>query len=254
MPILSPPAITIQQVELREILPLRAFFLEENPVQIRYDSCHQRGWSTLYGIYNSQKILVGYGAVKGRDELADRDAVFEFYLVSTYHKWSEAIFQKLLERTVVTYVESQTNETLLTALLYRNCRESYADTILFADQRSTSHVLPDVTFRKRRPEDDVFGLAPKDAGDYVLERSGLIVATGGYLTHYNPPFADLYMETHPDFRNRGFASYLLQEVKKECYAASYTPAARCNLDNSASRSTLLKAGFRICGFMLVGRL
>ena len=33
----------------------------------------------------------------------------------------------------------------------------------------------------------------RDEGDWVLVREGEVVATGGFLTHYNEPFADLYM-------------------------------------------------------------
>lgn len=250
---LIPPPIQIKECTLREIRPLRAFFLRENPVQIRYDACHERNWSTPYAI-TEQGQIVGYGAVKGKDELVDRDAIFEYYLLPTHRKWSAAIFEKLLAFTGVSYVEAQSNEPFLTALLYEYCHDIYADVILFAEDRTTRHVLPDVIFRRYHPEDDVFGKPAGDVGDFVLEKNGIIVATGGFLTHYNPPFADLYMETHPEFRNRGFSSYLLQEVKKECRAAGYTPAARCNLTNKASRNTLLKAGFRICGFMLAGEL
>lgn len=248
-----PPNISIKKSSLRGILPIRAFFLRENQIQIRYDACHERNWSTSYTISDRGQI-VGYGTVKGKEELADRDAIFEFYLLPIYRKWSAPIFEYLLAFTGVDYVEAQSNEPFLTALLYEYCQDIYADVILFAEDRSTKHVLPGVTFRQYRPGDDVFGKSAKEAGEFVLEKDGIIVATGGFLTHYNLPFADLYMETHPDFRNRGFSSYLLQELKKECYAAGYKPAARCNLKNKASQNTLLKAGFRICGFMLTGRL
>ena len=76
---------------------------------------------------------------------------------------------------------------------------------------------------------------------------------GDVLLHYNRPFADLYMEVRPDSRRKGYGSFLLQEVKKACYLASRVPAARCGIGNHASRPTLLKAGMRLCGFMLKGQ-
>jgi RimJ/RimL family protein N-acetyltransferase len=91
-------------------------------------------------------------------------------------------------------------------------------------------------------------------GDYVLEVQGEIVATGGFMTHYNPPFGDLYMEVRPDCRGRGYASFILQEIKKACYAAGRVPAARCPIGNKASRAALLKAGMKVCGFMLLGHV
>ena len=89
------------------------------------------------------------------------------------------------------------------------------------------------------------------AGEYVLERKGEVAATGG---HYNKPFADLYMEVKKNSRRIGLGSYLLQELKKECYLSGRIPAARCNIENMASKATLIKAGLRICGFMLTGRV
>ncbi len=40
---------------------------------------------------------------------------------------------------------------------------------------------------------------------------------------------DLYTEDREDCCGRGFGSFLLQELKKECYLAGRVPAARCDL-------------------------
>jgi GNAT superfamily N-acetyltransferase len=88
--------------------------------------------------------------------------------------------------------------------------------------------------------------------DQIL--NGEVVATGGFLLLYNKPFADLYMEVREDCRRRGIASFLMQELKKECYLAGRVPAARCELRNVASRAALLKAGFCVCGFVLMGEI
>ena len=89
---------------------------------------------------------------------------------------------------------------------------------------------------------------------YVLEFNNEVVATGGFLLHYNMPFADLYMEVREDCRRKGFGSFLIQEIKKQCYLAGRVPAARTGLDNIASKATLIKAGFKIAGFMLSGTI
>jgi GNAT superfamily N-acetyltransferase len=47
------------------------------------------------------------------------------------------------------------------------------------------------------------------------------------MLHYNVPFADLYMEVRPDCRKRGYGTFILQEVQKECYLAGRVSAARC---------------------------
>jgi GNAT superfamily N-acetyltransferase len=91
-------------------------------------------------------------------------------------------------------------------------------------------------------------------GNYVVELDGEIVATGGFFLHYNRPFADLYIEVRQDRRRRGIASYLLQELKRECYLAGRVPAARCDIRNVASRAALINAGLKVCGFMLLGKV
>ena len=81
-----------------------------------------------------------------------------------------------------------------------------------------------------------------------------MVATGGALTHYNPPYADLYMEVRPDVRRRGFGALVLQAAKEDCYARGLVPAARTGVTNLASQATLRRAGLRECGFVLAGRV
>jgi len=51
----------------------------------------------------------------------------------------------------------------------------------------------------------------------------------------------------------GLGSFLVQELKRECYLAGRVPAARTDLRNTASRRTPCKAGLRACGFMMTGK-
>lgn len=89
---------------------------------------------------------------------------------------------------------------------------------------------------------------------FVLEINKQVVATGGFLLHYNMPFADLYMEVEESYRKKGLGSFLIQELKRQCYLAGRVPAARTGLDNIASQATLTKAGLKIAGFMLLGHV
>lgn len=102
--------------------------------------------------------------------------------------------------------------------------------------------------------DTIFEHKAEPVGDYVLELNGEVVATGGFLLHYNMPFADLYMEVREDCRKKGFGSFLIQEIKKQCYLAARVPAARTGIENVASKATLLKAGLKISGHMLLGEI
>lgn len=239
---------------LAAILPLRALFLQENNVQIRYNACHERGWSDAY-LLTLDGAAVGYGAVKGLHELTDRDAVFEFYVAPPFRKMAGAFFTELLAASKARFIECQSNERLLTAMLYEFAENIHADVVLFLDDQPTGLAHPSAVFRRRGAGDiSIFEHNLEPVGDYVLEQDGEVVATGGFLLHYNPPFADLYMEVRADCRRQGLGSFLLQELKKACYLSGRTPAARCNLQNTASRAALLKAGFAAAGFMLTGHL
>lgn len=62
-----------------------------------------------------------------------------------------------------------------------------------------------IVVRPRREDDEVFSHTVEPVGDYVALSGGEVVANGGFLRHYNPPFADVFMEFRPDWRHRELA-------------------------------------------------
>jgi GNAT superfamily N-acetyltransferase len=124
--------------------------------------------------------------------------------------------------------------------------------VLFKAGAESHLTFDDVIFRRKLDTDRLFDHQSEPEGDFVLEKKGEIVASGGFLLHYNKPFADLYMEVQADHRKKGYGSFLIQEVKKVCYLAGRVPAARCNISNPASKATLLKGGMEIAGYVLTG--
>lgn len=251
--ILNQMPINILKTPLEEILPLRNLFLQENNFQIRYNACHERGWTDSYIIKDSDE-KIGYASVKGNENRSDRDTVFEFYVIPSCRNLSSIVFKELLNISGATFIECQSNDLLLTSLLYQYGRNINSDVILFEAGAKTYLAVDEIIFRKRSDNDVCFEHIAEPLGDYVLELNKDIVATGGFLLHYNMPFADLYMEVKEEHRRKGFGSFLLQEVKTQCYLSGRVPAARCNIENTNSKATLLKAGFRIAGFMLLGAL
>lgn len=241
------------KTDLAEILKFRNLFLQENNFQIRYNAYHERGWTDSYIVtFNEEKI--GYGAIKGNENLGDRDTVFEFYILPPFRYLLPTAFLELLRSSGAVFIESQSNHLVLTSLLYHYGQNINSDTILFEENTTTNLRIERVIFRKRLEEDSVFEHTAEPVGDYVLELDKEVVATGGFLLHYNPPFADLYMEVNEEYRRKGLGSFLIQELKKQCYLSGRVPAARCSIDNVASKSTLMKAGLRIAGFMLLGKV
>jgi GNAT superfamily N-acetyltransferase len=242
----------IAKTDVARIQPLRALFLQEANRQIRYNACHERGWTDTYLLINGD-VEIGYGSIKGQ-RIPDRDTVFEFYVIPPFRRHASALFRELLSASNASHIECQSNDLMLSAMLFEFGQNINADVALFEHHTTTRHVLPGALVRPRREDDRPFEHAAEPVGDYVLELDGQIVATGGFLLHYNKPFADVYMEVEEQHRGRGVGCFLVQEIIRQCYLGGRVPAARCSLQNVASRATLEKAGLRICGFMLLGHV
>jgi hypothetical protein len=245
--------IQVRKIVLQEIQPLRRLFLQENNFQIRYDSCHGRGWSESY-IIEHGGIRIGYGSVKGKDKIEDRDAIFEFYIIPAYRNLAPRAFEEFLKVSDVSFIECQTNDSFLASFAYTYGTHLSSDTILFSDNRVT-HLKPaEAIFRSGAQDDIIFEHRAEPPGNFVVEWHGQVVATGGFFLHYNMPFADIYMEVREDCRRNGFGSFLVQEVKVQCYLAGRVPAARTGSNNLASKATLLKAGLAVSGHILLARV
>jgi len=226
---------------------LRALFLQELNAQVRYDAAHTRRGATHYLIRQDDRE-VGYGAVK--DTETGRGTVFEFYVIPVLRDEAHDALRELIRASNADALECQTNDRFYASLVQGLSETVTSDTILFGSGPTRPQLAGDGVFRRRRRADDVFQHEVEPVGDFVIDVRGEVVATGGFLLHYNPPFADLFMEVRADARRRGYGSRLIQQLIGECYLAGRVPAARCNLKNVASRATLLKGGMIECGRML----
>ena len=240
----------VKKVELKQVQGLRLLFLHEANLQFISNAYHERKWSDLYS-FEMEGSLIGYGAICG-SERTNRDTIFEFYVLPIYRKLSREIFAEFIRKSRAKYVECQTNDKLIHQMLLEFTTKVETEVILFADHEVTEWKPAGVIVRQRQATDEIFEHKVEPQGDYVVILGDEIVATGGYLTHYNFPYADLYMEVKEPHRLKGYGSYIIQEVKKYCYLAGRVPAARCGIDNVGSRSTLIKAGMKICGYEVKG--
>jgi hypothetical protein len=235
--------IAVSRVEVNEIMPLRELYQQEMNCQITHDSFPRRGFSDAYLLQVGGRIA-GYGTVANRH---DPDTVDEFYLLPDYRAAAHSAFRQFVEVSQATKIRAQTNDRLMLLMLYDYGTNITSDTILFSDAFTTHLTCPNSVLRKR-------GSSSTGEGDWILESDGVPVATGGALFHYNPPYGDLYMEVREGYRQRGFGSYLVQELKRICYEMGKIPAARCGVSNIASRRTMEKAGLLPCGRILVGEV
>lgn len=251
----SSSRIQVAAVPLEAILSMREEYRREMACQIVHDSWHARGFTTSYLLHLNGEA-VGYGSVGGapRDP---KETIKEFYLLPQFRGSALPLFRQLIATSGARTIEAQTNDPLLLLMLFDCAVEVSSPTILFADSLTTKHAPPGVAFRPLTDAErqHAFPHTHEPVGEYGLECDGLVVATGGLTFHYNPPYADLYMEVAAPHQRRGFGSYLLQELKRVvCYDMARIPAARCHETNLASRLTLQRAGMFPCGRILQGTI
>jgi GNAT superfamily N-acetyltransferase len=245
----------VTPVPLEAILSLRDEYRRLMNCQIVHDSWHRRGFTQSY-LLTVDAETAGYGAVGGPPREA-RDIAKEFYLRPPFRELALPLFQQLVAVSGAKRIETQTNDVLM-SLMFIDCATDWtSETILFSDQLTTNLSAPaGVTFRALSESDQAgtFEHKIEPVGNWGLEFEGRIVATGGLLFHYNPPYGDIHMEVDELYRRSGFGSYLVQEVKRECYASGHLPGARCYYKNIGSRGALQRAGMLPCGRILQGRL
>jgi GNAT superfamily N-acetyltransferase len=245
-------SIDVALVPPDEVRRWRDLYRREMGCQIVHDSWHERGWTDSYQL-RLQGQVVGYGlagGVRGQS----KDIITEFYVLPVHRAAALPLFRRLLDVSQATSLEAQTNDLLLTLMVYDCAGRIDSETILFHDAWTTSMTVPGATFRRTTDADRerVFPHTSEPPGDWVIEVGGEVAATGGILFHYNVPYGDIYMEVAEPCQRRGYGSYLVQELKRTCYEMGRVPAARCQAANMASRATLQKAGLLPCARMLRG--
>jgi GNAT superfamily N-acetyltransferase len=224
--------------------------------QIVHDSIHRRdGWTMTYALMLNG-TAAGYGSMAVAGPWKDKPTVFEFYVLPPHRGRAFDLFEALLAASGARFMEIQSNDVLLAAMLHTYARDIWSEKIVFHDGLTTTlppngAVLHSVTSdaEARRC------IAERQGGpEWLLEVDGAPAAKGGILFHYNQPYGDLYMEVAEPFRHRGLGSYLVQELKRVAYELGAIPCARCSPENVASRKTLQKAGFVPCAHILNGSI
>jgi L-amino acid N-acyltransferase YncA len=235
--------LSSQAVSIADICLWRDLYRQEMNCQIIHDSLHRReGWTQPY-LLELDGAAAGYGSIVLAGPWKGTRTVFEFYAAPKHRSQLLDLFDTFLAASAATAINAQTNDALLSVMLYAYGRDIKSEKIVFQDKLTTNHILEGVTLRRRESEED-----------WVLEAEGEAAGKGGILYHYNRPYGDIFMEVAAPFRRRGFGCYIVQELKRVCYEQGSIPCARCDTQNLASRKTLQKAGFVPCAHILTGTL
>lgn len=237
--------IQIKPVSAAETLPLRARLREESNCQIVHDSIHQRaGWTTSH-LLECGGDAVGFGSVAIGGPWKEKPTVFEFYLLPGLRSRAFECFEVFLAGSGARFFDVQSSDTLLTVMLHAYGRDIASEKIVFRDGFTTALPANGAVLRRITPEEEIQACLEERAGggEWALEVDGQAAGHGGVLFHYNRPYGDIFMDVAEPYRRRGLGSYLVQELKRACYALGAIPGARCNPTNLGSRQTLQRAGF-----------
>jgi GNAT superfamily N-acetyltransferase len=249
-------AVTAAISSTADVQPLRERYRQEMNCQIVHDSIHRRhGWTTTYRLGVNGETA-GFGSIAINGPWKDKPTIFELYILPEHRSRAFALFEAFLEVSGARFMEVQSSDALLAAMLYTYARDIRSEAIVFHDRVTTTLPSMGAVLQCSMPDRRIrHCIEARDGGpEWRLEFKGEAVATGGILFHYNRPYGDIYMDVTEPHRRRGFGSYLVQELKRAAYALECIPAARCNPDNVASRKTLQKAGFVPCAHILDGTI
>jgi len=253
----------IETTTVDRVADLRFLYARELDDIILYEREIQQGQTRIYGMRGGG-VLVGYGVLHGEGE--DRSKIVEFFLLPQYRCHTAVAFDHFTSVTEATGVLARTNDTGLVLLLHERTRNIAASHYCFRDAERTHHPVSGARYRGIT-QDDLelltpimttsqawpFELSDRKALDTwiasnegrVLEDEEGIAGIGAILRGYNRPFANIGMVVMKRARRRGYATYLIEELKRETYALGKIPRADCAHWNTASRSTLLRAGFLV---------
>lgn len=249
-------SLKVELVPPVEVMALRREHRDEVNAQIVHDQISQReGWTRTYRLKRDGKA-VGFGSVAIAGPWKDRPTLFEFFLRTEERTRAFAWFEEFLQVCHATHLEIQTNEQLLTTLALTYGRNLETEAVVFRHGEDTQIPSNGARLSQVTSGEEVQKAIQqrRGGGEWLLKLGDQVVGKGGVLFHYNPPYGDLHMEIAEPFRRRGWGSYLLQEITRECRRLGVAPAARCNVKNVPSRRTLQRAGFIPCALILAGAL
>lgn len=249
-------SIAARVCEVREIEPLREKYVKEMNCQVVYDSIHTRpGWTQEYAL-EADGVCAGYGSMAVGGPWLETHSIYEFYVQPERRTQAFQLFDSFATACAAKRIEMQSNARLLSVMLHTFAANIRGVAIVFEAGIDTSLKPSGAGFRATTPQDaeELVRAELDQNAKWVVTRNGEIAGEGGILYHYNPPFGDIYMNVAPRFRRRGLGAFLVQELKAVCRAEGTIPAARCSVDNVASRKTLQRAGMVPYSNLLVGDL
>lgn len=233
---------TTQTGTYQEIESLRTTFIDAMNCQFVRTSIIPRRLADVY-TFKANQELIGYAGIWNK---YTPGRIMEFYLIPEWQSNAEEFIQELVEVSGASSIETQTNVPFMNDVFEKVASNKKHENYLFDFDRDYALENGNARLRIRSSSD----IGPE--GDWVLEKDKKVVGAGGITFHYNPPFADIYMEVSEPERRKGIGSFIVQELCRVCILMNKKPSARCDYENELSRKTLIRGGMKVCGEILSG--
>lgn len=203
--------------------------------------------------------MIGYACVDKEGQL------LQFYIVQEYLSEGEAIFRLFLEKLNIKQGMVGTNNPTFLSLALNRVKKMEVNTLLFKKTLDVTIAEKEGTLRKAQEGDTTrivdfchYSIgAPKmwlemyiggliaNGEVYILEKAGDIIGTCEVRKNVTAPtYVDIGMIVSPDYRKRGYGTYLLDQAKKIAIELGLTPICSCEKENLGSLKAIHNCGFR----------
>lgn len=186
--------------------------------------------------------------------------LIEFYTREENIVRNTEIFKYIMNDLIISSIYCKSFDTFL----YNCCKnESYQSKVigtLFRIFKATPMVeMKDISIRLA--DNDDYPLLLQQEGDLyetpeelkrfivgknilIFERNSKLLGCGYLIkVHPNYNFYDIGMWVHPQYRQKGIATYIISYLKDVCINKQWAPICGCAVENIASKKTLEKCGF-----------
>ena len=197
--------VEVRRGEYKDVEALRELYRAEARCQIWADSSLRRGYADPYLILLNGR-LGGYAGVYNK---YDPGRLTEYFVKPFAREHALPMFRELLGISKATEIAAQTNIPLLLMMLYECAQEIRTEKILFADSFMSALPVPEGACFRAATEAELAeqeGRGAEVSSPWIVESDGKVVAEGGFLTHYNPPYGDVFMEVREAVRRRGLGA------------------------------------------------
>ncbi|GAP20267.1 GNAT family N-acetyltransferase [Leptolinea tardivitalis] len=238
----------------RSLLDLRNLYLNGLP--------HSQDYFVELQVKQARWYLIKSGSTRtGYFILSNDGCLLEYFMLPEWANQEDVLLGNLIEKYSIRKALCKSYDAFLLSSCYQYQKKSRAIGILFPEIQSPRQAVSQFPFSIRHavPADEpmivsinenVFDSA-KEVMEYIessqiflYEKENDLIGFGIYSQIIEGrPARDIGMLVVPAFRNKGYGCAILQHLIQYCRQNQWPPQAGCDIENTASRHCLEKAGF-----------